>query len=140
MISCALIGYGYWGQVLSRRLSEVNGFSLKYICDLNYESLLQQDPKIEFKSRPAFIQDAQKVFRDPLIEVVFIATLRTATINSRIRHCLMENMFTENLNYKFKEYSSLVDLAEQKNRLLYVDFIVLFEPWLKTLSLGFDRS
>ena len=139
MVSCALIGYGYWGQILSCKLSEANGFSLKYICDLNDENLLQQGPKSNFKSQPAFIQDAQKIFRDPLIEVIFIATppnthyqlTHQALLNEK--HVWLEKPGTTSL----KEYSDLADLAERKNRLLYVDFIVLFEPWLKDFKSRF---
>ena len=34
-IKCALIGYGYWGRIISKYLNNSDYFELCYICDNN---------------------------------------------------------------------------------------------------------
>ena len=143
MINCALIGYGYWGQILSRRLNTQDGFRLKYICDLDYDKFLLESLGVkdhlvffDLKDRPILIQDSKQIFADPLIEVVFIATPPKSHYQlayqalTHGKHIWLEKPGTISL----AEYMSLQDLAIKKSRLLYVDFIVLFEPWYKHLK------
>ena len=139
MINCALIGYGYWGQILSRKLDHLDGFSLKYICDLDYDKYSLKCSKINdqfvfynLRDQAILTQDSKQIFNDPKIEVVFIATppkshyQLTYQALTHHKHIWLEKPGTTSL----AEYTALQNLALKQSRLLYVDFIVLFEPWV----------
>ncbi|MAD60534.1 MAG: hypothetical protein CMH49_03330 [Myxococcales bacterium] len=151
MINCALIGYGYWGQILSQRLITQDGFRLKYICDLDYDKFLLKSLGVkdhfifgDLRDQPILIQNSKQIFADPLIEVVFIATppkshyqlAYQALTNGK--HVWLEKPGTTSL----AEYMALQNLAIKQSCLLYVDFIVLFEPWYRYLKSrsSFDKK
>ena len=129
MIKSALIGYGYWGQILGRKLNDSDSFDLRIIGDLKFEKSFEQ-------KSITYSNDVHKILEDPQIAVIFIATpphshvalARQALMHGK--HVWLEKPGTTSVT----EYNQLALVAQQNHCKLYVDFIVLFEPWLVHLK------
>ena len=63
MLNTALIGFGYWGNILKKYLDESPKFKLRYIC---FRSARQGG---------VFISDINKIWEDSSIDVVIIAII-----------------------------------------------------------------
>src|SRR3989338_2055043 len=99
MISCALIGHGYWGSKLQRYIEENQNFDLKYICGSK--------------------SDLNKVWQDSQITAVVVAT-PNETHYPIVKSALLcgKHVFSEKpLALKTAQCRELKHLALDKNRL-----------------------
>ena len=121
MIS-ALVGYGYWGQVLGRKLESSSLFQLKYICDLDENT---------FSSLSViFTTDYQRILLDDNVKVVFIAVppaehyVVAKEALTYDKHVWLEKPCCLHL----EEFKHLKYQAFEFQRALHLGFISRFSP------------
>jgi predicted dehydrogenase len=121
MIS-ALVGYGYWGQVLGRKLESSSLFQLKYICDLEEDT---------FSSLSViFTTDYQRILLDDNVKVVFIAVppaehyLVAKDALTYGKHVWLEKPCCLHL----EEFKHLKHQAFESRKALHLGFISRFSP------------
>ena len=116
MLSCALIGYGYWGKNVFAAIKSSSLFNLVGIYDSNKEALKDVDYKI-FNS--------YKEVLDSSIEAVFIITPpHTHFELARLALNANKHIFVEKpLCMSVKESEALYNLAESKSKILHCDHI-----------------
>ncbi|OGF62350.1 MAG: oxidoreductase [Candidatus Fischerbacteria bacterium RBG_13_37_8] len=120
-----LIGLGYWGNNLLRNLYELN--VLHTACDVDEKLLMErksQFPGIEY------VNSFEKVLQIPEIKAAAIAT-PAASHYELIKKALLagKDVFVEKpLALTMTEGQELVQLAEQKKRILMVDHILQYHP------------
>lgn len=110
----AIIGIGLWGQVLLKELKEV--VEVKYECDKG--------------------SDLDKVFSDPEVEAVFIATPTATHLNLAKRsleagkHVFLEKPATSSS----QDLESLVGLAEERGLRFAVGYEFVHDPAIKKIK------
>lgn len=124
-IPVGVIGCGYWGPNLIRNFNENEHTNVRYACDLDPIRL----NKIKLRY-PSVIptQNYRALLRDKNLQLVVVATpvhthypLGKEVLDSG-KHLLMEKPLTASV----KEAEKLVNLAAQKNLLLFVDHTFLY--------------
>jgi len=109
----ALIGTGHWGSILKKYLEEDKGFNLKYACDSK--------------------SDLDKVFKDPDIRAIVIATPNETHADLVLR-ALNHNkhVFCEKpLTLDYSQAQKIKEVAKKKNRMVITDYIYTFSKGLK---------
>jgi predicted dehydrogenase len=113
MISCALIGVGYWGSKLKTYLEDDNRFNLKYACDSRF--------------------DLNKVWSDETVEAVIVAApidIHYEIVKSALLAC--KHVFSEKpLALKTAQCLELNQLAEKNGLVLHTEYIYTFSKALK---------
>jgi len=121
----AVIGCGYWGKNLVRNFYEVG--ALHTICDVAEDRL-----KSIQKTMPdlAIAFDYRQVLKNPKIEAIVIAT-PAVTHYQVVLEALQadKDVFVEKpLALSYKEGAKLVNLAEEKKKILMVGHLLLYHP------------
>src|SRR3989338_8480345 len=114
----ALIGYGYWGKKLYKYLKQSPHFLLQYVYFPSLQKLDQKE--IQYAYGSEFIADIDKIWADPLLRNVVIATpipthfelARTAL--SRKKNVLVEKPCT----IHHAETKQLADIASRQGLIL----------------------
>ncbi len=125
MIRIGVIGYGYWGANIVRNFNSIEGGKVVSICDTNGEALRKAQrlfPGVQVTS------DCREVACSPDVDAVAVVTpvsthyelARIALMNGK--HLFVEKPFTANA----RQAEELVELADQKKRLVMVDHTFLF--------------
>ena len=120
-----VIGCGYWGPNLIRNFNENPHTDIRYACDLDLESL----NKIKLRY-PSVITTRNycDLLRDEDLQVIAVATpvhthYKLATeILSAGKHLLIEKPLAASV----KEAEKLVNLAQKKNLMLFVDHTFIY--------------
>lgn len=125
MIGVGVIGYGYWGPNLVRNLVEHSDSRVVAVCDLQAERLSVvrgRYPNI------AVTTDPTELFSNPAIEAIVIATpvsshfeLAQQALRAD-KHTLVEKP----LAASSEQALHLIELAEQRNRILMVDHTFVY--------------
>src|SRR3974377_2114954 len=125
MLKLGVIGYGYWGPNIVRNLRSLEGCQVLGICD--------QSPAARKRIQSAHFgipvySDAKELIGLPDMDAVAVITpvwthyeLTKAALESG-KHVFVEKPFTSNV----QQAEELINLAEQKNRLIMVDHTFLF--------------
>jgi predicted dehydrogenase len=139
MISCAVIGLGYWGPNLVRNIAGSRRTELTVLCDTDRERLETmgaQYPTARCGTR------FEEVMAAPDVDAVFIATpvathfaIARAALEAG-KHVLMEKPFAASA----EEARTLVALAREKKRVLLVDHIFLYSPPVRKLKALVDAG
>src|SRR5204863_8243360 len=118
-------GYGYWGPSIARNFHSASGCEVAVICDKSPETLRrakQAFPGI------AVTSDVSEVMSSPDIDAVAVITpvwthfaLAKAALENG-KHVFVEKPFTSNVG----QAEQLINLAEQKNLKIMVDYTFLF--------------
>ena len=125
MINIGVIGYGYWGPNLVRNFSELPRARLAAVSDLDPARL-----KLVSARYPAVetTTDPQKLFRDPKIDAIAIATpvsthfeLAIAALRAG-KHVWLAKPMTET-SFQARQ---LVEEAEKRKRVLIVDHTFVY--------------
>jgi len=133
MINIAIIGCGYWGSNLIRVFAQSEQINLHTCCDLDESKLKKVKmiyPYINITS------NYQEVITNPEIHAVIIATpvfshyklAKLALLANK--HVLVEKPLT----YTCKESQELIELANQKNKILMVDHTFEYEPAIRKIK------
>jgi UDP-2-acetamido-3-amino-2,3-dideoxy-glucuronate N-acetyltransferase len=133
----AVVGGGYWGRNLVRNFHALG--ALRVICDSNEETLSglrAQYPGITTTSSFA------EILADPLVQGLVIAT--PAWLHaSLVRQALLadKDVFVEKpLALTEKDGEALVQLAEQRGRVLMVGHLLWYHPAVLTLKELIDQG
>lgn len=123
--SIGLIGFGYWGKNILRNLYEME--VLHTACDLNAVAISEQKEKFPDIGYTTYIDE---VIKNSNINAVAIAT-PAATHYHLVKKALTagKDVFVEKpLALTVKEGEELVELAENKHRILMVGHILQYHP------------
>lgn len=125
MVNVAIIGYGYWGPNLVRNFNALSDAKVKKVVDLTPQRLAAVQslyPSIEVSS------SVDELWNDASIDAVVIATpvfthfeLAKKALQAG-KHVLIEKPMTDTVAHALE----LIDLAEQKGKLLMVDHTFLY--------------
>lgn len=138
-ISFGLLGYGYWGKIVARNISENDSSKLAYIVDSNPDSL--QSAKNKYLDTSC-TDELDKMLRDPSLDVVGIFTPPAThydfvmkVLNSG-KHALVTKPLCLNIN----EANEIKTTAERLNLQVFVDDTFLFSGPVKYLKKYFKES
>lgn len=115
-----LIGFGYWGKKVYNTISNISD---------TYQVIVS-DPLIKNSC------EIEEILKDKNIDDVFIVTPEETHFKIA-KKCLEndKNVFVEKpLCLKKNEALILTKLAREKERLLYVDYIFLYDPYVKKIK------
>src|SRR5262249_43690886 len=124
-IKFGVIGYGYWGPNVVRNLESITGAEVASVCDKSCASR----KRVHRNSPGIYVTaDALEVISSPEIDAVAIITpvwthfeLAKAALENG-KHVFVEKPFTSNAG----QAEQLINLAEQKNLKIMVDYTFLF--------------
>lgn len=109
---CALIGYGYWGQIVAKYIEENPKLLLKYV--------MKNDGTLIY----------QNILEDKEVDCIFICTpisthynlVKAALLNGK--HVFCEKPMTKTVD----EALELIEISKKTQKCLYVDYIYLQSP------------
>lgn len=128
----AIAGLGYWGSNIARNLDALPGFELAWCCDPDAE---RRESLCDVFPRARFTADLGEALADPSVEAVAIATpVRTHAALAELvlaagRHCFVEKP----LAHDVASAERLVELAEERDRVLMVGHLLAYHPALIAL-------
>lgn len=132
-IKVGVIGCGYWGPNLIRNFNENLHTDIRYACDLDLKSL----EKIKLRYPSIITTPSHRdLLRDQDLQVIAVATPVHShyklgqEILSAGKHLLMEKPLAASV----KEAEKLVDLARQKNLMLFVDHTFIYTGAVKKMK------
>jgi len=137
-LGVAVIGAGFWGRNHARNLKELNETELLAVCDINPE---RAKAVAEQFSIDAYT-DSRKLLKRRDIEAVTICTWSTKLASEALRalkagkHVLVEKPMANTVQQARK----LVDLAQKKERLLTVGFLMRFIPGVQRIKESIDKG
>ena len=132
-IKVGVIGCGYWGPNLIRNFNENYQTDLRYACDLDGQRL--ERIKVRYPA-VTVTKNYKDLLRDKDLHVVAIATpvythYRFAKEALEAgKHLLIEKPMTSNS----KEAGTLVNLAEKKNLMIFVDHTFIYTGAVKKMK------
>ena len=131
---CALIGHGYWGHILEKKLRDSPDFDLGYICDLKGFS---EQEHIQYETHAILLtQDYNSIIKNPNIEAIFIATPPNTHFELAYqaladhKHVWLEKPCCTSLD----EITTLQKLALSKDKTLHLGLITLFSIQLQQMK------
>ena len=125
MLKIALIGYGYWGSKLARNFQNLEVFKLISIADIMPENL-----SLAKKNYPLLktSNDYKKTIKNNIIDLVIISS--PTTTHYKICKFALENykhvLVEKPLSLSLKEVKKLNKIANNKKKLIFVDYPFLF--------------
>lgn len=130
----ALIGYGYWGKILYRYLTESSQFDLTYV---HFPSLKKfDDVTIEKDYGKEFVSEIETIWKDNDVRNVVIATpIKThfAVTQDALNHS--KNVLVEKpLTLTKKEAQTLKKLSQQKKCVLMTEYTYTFSKALQKMQ------
>ena len=130
----ALIGYGYWGKILYKYLTEMKIFNTKYIYYNSLNNLDQQYIIDEYG--PQFINSISTIWDDSSINNVIIATpIKTHYKLVLEALSMSKNVFVEKpLTVNLSESITLKEKAKINNCFLMTDYTYTFSESLKFIQ------
>jgi len=139
MINIGIIGYGYWGPNIVRNFDRIEGSKVLSICDRNQDAInraRKSYPHINLTS------ESNDILNSPEVDAVAVITpvsthfelAKKALQNGK--HVFVEKPFTATV----AQAEELIDLAEQKRRIIMVDHTFLFTGAVKKIKQLIDEK
>ena len=125
MLKVALIGYGYWGTKLARNFQNIESFDLVAIADKEHKNLL-----LAKKNYPLIkvFKNYKKAIKNNTIDLVIISS--PTITHYKISKFALENskhvLVEKPLSLSLKEVKKLNKIANNKKKLIFVDYPFLF--------------
>lgn len=135
----AVIGLGYWGPLLVRNFHQHPAAHLRICCDTDrkrLESIAASYPAVKL------VDDPEKVFRDPQIDAVALAT-PAHTHYDLARRALRAGksvLVEKPLTTFVEEATELTELARSRGLVLMVDHVYVFSPGIRKIKELVDRQ
>jgi UDP-2-acetamido-3-amino-2,3-dideoxy-glucuronate N-acetyltransferase len=132
-IRLAVMGGGYWGRNLIRNLSDLKGVEVTLLCELNEEA------SMECRELYPWLEtctDHGRIFRDDGVDGVVVVTppslhyQPTKKALAAGKHAFVEKPMA----MSYQEGKELVELAERKGKVLFVDETFLYDPALRVVK------
>ena len=139
MINVGLIGFGYWGPNLARNFSFNPDLELAAICDFSSDRLKaakRHYPQVNL------YKDLDDFFNDTALDAIAIATPVTSHFKLAKkailsgRHVWLEKPMTETV----PQAEELIELAEQKNKVLLVDHTFVYTGAVRKIKEVIDKG
>jgi len=132
-IRLAVMGGGYWGKNLIRNFSTLEEVEVKLLCDLNEEAL--KDAKGLFPSLETSA-DIERIFQDDAVDGVVIVTPPSLHYQPAKKALTAgKHIFIEKpMAMSYQEGKKLVELADEKGKVLFVDETFLYDPALQVVK------
>lgn len=133
MTTIAVVGLGGWGKNLARNYFEIPECNLKYLCDVNESQLRKVQSQLPGSTG---VRDFDEVLRDTEIEGVVIATpapMHYAMCKKALSYgkdVYVEKPFV----LAVREAEELIELAEQKGRIIMVGHLLEYHPVINRLK------
>jgi UDP-2-acetamido-3-amino-2,3-dideoxy-glucuronate N-acetyltransferase len=132
-IRLAVMGGGYWGRNLIRNFAALEGVEVKLLCELNEKA------STECKGLYPWLEtctDYGRIFQDKGIDGVIVVTPPSLHYQpAKEALAAGKHTFVEKpMAMSYQEGRELVELAEKKGRVLFVDETFLYDPALKVLK------
>lgn len=132
MVSCGIVGYGYWGPNLARNVSESTGADLAAISDMQSAARDRAG-----KRYPAISLHGNwtEMIADPKIDAVLVATPVSSHFEIALaalragKHVLVEKPITTTS----EEARILIDEAERRGLILMVDHTFVYTPAVRKI-------
>jgi predicted dehydrogenase len=133
MIKIGLIGYGYWGPNLARNFNVNPDFELIAICDQSADRLKEAG---RYYSQAKLFDNVNDFYKYMDIDVIAVSTpvashyelAKRALLSGR--HVWLEKPMTETV----EQGEELIELAEQKNKVLLVDHTFVYTGAVRKIS------
>ncbi len=120
-----IVGYGYWGPMLTRNFSQLPEFEIAGVADLRPDRLAKAAAEYQVGVTTS---DVDQLLGDPSIEAIAIATpISThADLAKRALHAGKHVWLEKPMAHSREVCDELVALAEEKDRVLLVDHTFLY--------------
>ena len=134
MINVGLIGYGYWGPNLARNFSEIEGFCMMMVSDLQLGRLKLAQTRYPMVSTTT---DFDELIDNPKIDMVAIATPVSTHYQLALKalkagkHVLVEKPMCANS----EQAKHLIDEAASRNLVLMVDHTFVYSGAVRKLKI-----
>lgn len=125
MLKIGIVGYGYWGKNLVRNFYHLDGCHIEYVCEKNEKNAKKCSttyPNINV------VDNFETLLNDQNVDAIVIATpvdshypLSKLALKAG-KHVLVEKPLTSS----FAEAKGLVELAQEKGKILMVDHTFLY--------------
>jgi predicted dehydrogenase len=139
MINVGLIGFGYWGPNLARNFNLNPDIELSAICDFSSDRL---ETAGKHYPQVNLYKDLNEFYKDKALDAIAIATpvgthyklAKNAILTGR--HVWLEKPMTETV----AQAEELIELAEQKNKVLLVDHTFVYTGAVRMIKEVIDRG
>ncbi len=137
-LGVAVIGAGFWGRNHTRNFRELNETELLAVCDINPERAKAVAEQFHVDA----YTDSRKLLKRRDIEAVAVCTWSTKLASEALRalkagkHVLVEKPMANTV----QQAGKLVDLAQKKERLLMVGFLMRFIPGVQHIKEAIDKQ
>jgi UDP-N-acetylglucosamine 3-dehydrogenase len=137
-IGVAVIGAGFWGRNHARNLKEIDATELMAVCDVNPERAKTVAEQFNVDA----YTDSRKLLRRRDIEAVTICTWSTKLALETLKalragkHVLVEKPMATTA----REAKKIVELAEKKERILMVGFLMRFIPGVQRVKKAVEKG
>ncbi len=133
MIKIGLIGFGYWGPNLARNFNLHPDLELTAICDFSADRL---EEARRLYPQVKLIDNLDDFYKDTDLDIIAIATpvafhfeqAKRALMSDR--HVWVEKPMTNNI----ESAQELIELAEQKGKVLFVDHTFVFTGAIRKIK------
>jgi predicted dehydrogenase len=126
-----VIGYGYWGPQLVRNLSALSGSAVKWIADLDEVQLARAHALYR---RTRLTRNAGDLFESEIDAVVISTPVQTHYALARAALLAGKHVFVEKpLAVQVSEVEELIQLAQERNRVLMVGYTFLYHKAVQEL-------
>lgn len=132
MISCAIVGLGYWGPNLARNIAAHPDTEIKWLCDSNADRLRAAITAYPYARATTDFSD---LLRDTDLDAVIIAT-PVSTHHPLAKESLLAGkhvLVEKPLAASQQEATELVELADSRGLLLLVDHVFVYSPAVRKL-------
>lgn len=133
MTTVAVVGLGGWGKNLARNYFEIPECKLRYLCDVNESPLRKLGAQLP---GPTAVRDFDEILQDPDLQAVVLATpapMHYAMCKKALsagKDVYVEKPFVLDV----REGEKLIELAEQKGRILMVGHLLEYHPVINRLK------
>lgn len=138
-MNIALIGYGYWGPNLARNIMDVGQACLAGICEVN-TSRLDRAKQLYGDRVKIYTDNYKELLLDENIDAIVVATQTEPSYSIILealeagKHCFIEKPIASTV----ERAESIKKLAEEKNRIVHCDHIMVFNPIIRYIKKMID--
>jgi len=140
MINIALVGYGYWGPNVAKQLYNNPEIDFSVICDKKEERL--NAAKNVYIQQVTYSSDFSAILDVKSIDAIALAVETSAHFQLAKRaleagkHIYIEKPFTSTVS----EAVELKLLAEKLNRIIHIDHIMMYHPYIQKMKELYDNG
>lgn len=119
-VNCGIFGYGSMGRFHAEKLSQIEGFNLIAVCDINSESI--ESAKKDYPNLKGYFTELDDMLALQDLELVFVVVPHNAHKEAVIK-CLEANknvVVEKPISITVEEANAMISKAKEKNLMLSV--------------------